>query len=58
MAKSKKWIRAEKAKTSKTKNPSQLEAFFTSGTKQIFTKLRQRFVKLVILNHFNLEHYI
>ena len=32
--------------------------FLTSGARKAFTKLRQVFVKALILNHFDLEYYI
>ena len=46
MAKSKKWIQAEKSEAARAKNfSSQLALFFTFKARKIFTKLRQRFVK-------------
>ena len=32
--------------------------FFTSGVKQAFTKLRQAFIKVSILHHFDPDYYI
>ncbi len=59
MAKSKKWIRAEKAETFRAKNLGiQSRLFFTSRTKEAFTKLRQAFIETPILNHFDLEYHI
>ena len=58
-AKSKKWIRAEKAEIVRAKNlSSQSALFLTSEAKKVFTKLRQAFVKAPILNHFDLERHI
>ncbi len=34
------------------------ELFLTSGARQAFTKLRQIFVAIAILNHFDPEHHI
>ncbi len=59
MAKSKKWIRAEKSEASRAKNlSSQSGLFFTSEAKKAFTELRQVFVEGPILNHFDQEHHI
>ena len=59
MAKSKKWIRAEKAKAARAKNlSSQSASFFTPEARKAFTKLRQAFIEARILNHFDLEHHI
>ena len=59
-AKSKKWIRAKKAKVSRAKNLSlsQLVTFFTADPKRAFTKLRQAFVEAPILNYFDSEGHI
>ncbi len=32
--------------------------FLTSGARKAFTKLRQAFIEVSILNHFDLEHHI
>ena len=32
--------------------------FLTTDVKRLFTKLRQVFIKVLILNHFDLERYI
>ena len=32
--------------------------FLISGAKKVFTKLRQAFIKALILNYFNPEYYI
>ncbi len=58
MAKSKKWIRAEKAEDSRAKNLGQLGSFFTANARRAFTKLRQVFVEAPILNHFDPERHI
>ena len=59
MAKLKKWIQAKKAEVSRAKNfNSQSRAFFTLEAKQVFTKLRQAFIKASILNHFDLKCHI
>ena len=59
MVKSKKWIRAEKSKAARAKNlSSQSASFLIPKAKESFTKLRQAFVKVPILNHFDPEHYI
>ncbi len=59
MAKYKKWIRAEKAETSRAKNLGiQSKTSFTSKAKKAFTKLRQAFVETLILNHFDLKRHI
>ena len=42
---------------SKSKKIVRLD-FFTSGAKLAFTKLRQAFIKALILHHFDLERYI
>ncbi len=57
-AKSKKWIRAEKAEASRAKNPGQSGSFLTTDAKRAFTKLRQAFLKALILNYFDLERHI
>ncbi len=57
-AKSKKWIRAEKAEASRVKNLGQSGSFLTSKARKAFTELRQVFVKAPILNYFNLERHI
>ncbi len=59
MAKSKKWIRAEKLEAFWVKNlSSHSGSFFTSETRKAFTKLRLAFVKASILNHFDPERHI
>ena len=58
MAKSKKWICAKKTKAFRTKNPDQLGTFLIVDAKKAFTKLRQAFVEVPILNYFDLEYYI
>ena len=51
-------------KTSKSKNLSKSKKtvrsldFFTFGAKLAFTKLRQAFLKTLILHHFDPKHYI
>ncbi len=57
-AKSKKWIRAEKAKASRTKNFSKSGLFLTADAKRAFTELKQAFVEASILNHFDLKRHI
>ncbi len=56
--KSKKWIRAEKAKASRAKNLGQSGLFLTSEARKAFIELRQAFVKVPILNHFDPECHI
>ena len=58
MAKSKSWIQTKKVKASRAKNLGQLGTFFTLIARQTFTKLKQIFIKALILNYFNLGHYI
>ncbi len=59
MVKSKKWIRAEKSEASRAKNlSSQSGSFLISKARKAFTKLRQAFIKALILNHFDPEHHI
>ncbi len=59
MAKSKKWIWAEKSEASRAKNlSSKSRLFLTSEARKAFTKLRQVFVEGPILNHFDLERHI
>ena len=59
MAKSKKWICAEKTEASRARNlSSQSGAFLNTDVRRTFTKLRQAFIEAPILNHFDLEHYI
>ncbi len=59
MAKSKKWIRAEKSEAFRAKNlSSQSRSFLTPEARKTFTKLRQAFVETLILNHFDPEHHI
>ncbi len=59
MSKSKKWICAKKLKDFQAKNlSSQSGLFFITNTKKSFTKLRQAFIKVPILNHFDLERHI
>ncbi len=57
-AKFKKWIWAKKVEASKTKNSDQSEILFIFGAMKVFTKLRQAFVKALILNYFDLEYHI
>ncbi len=57
-AKSKKWIYAKKAETSRAKNLGQSGSFLTADAKRAFTKLRQAFVEALILNHFDSERHI
>ncbi len=57
-AKSKKWIRAEKAKTSRAKNLGPSESFLNSKARKAFTELRQAFIKAPIINHFDPERHI
>ena len=58
MAKSKKWIRAKKAKAFRAKNLGQSSMFFTTNARKAFTKLRQAFVEALIRNHFDPERHI
>ena len=58
MAKFKKLIQIKKAEVSIANNLGQSGTFFTFGARQAFIKLRQIFVKSLILNHFDLEHHI
>ncbi len=59
MAKSKKWIWAEKSEASRAKNLiSQSGLFLTFEARKAFTELRQVCVKVPILNHFDPEHHI
>ncbi len=59
MAKSKKWICAKKAEASRAKNlKSQSGLFLITNARRTFTGLRQAFVEALILNYFNLKHYI
>ncbi len=55
---SKKWICAKKAKASRAKNLGQSRSFLTSEARKAFNKLRQAFVKVQILNHFDPERHI
>lgn len=61
---SKKRIHTQKAEASKRKNLRAKdldilsELFLIFGAKASFTKLRQVFIKVLILNHFDLERYI
>ena len=57
-AKSKKWIRAEKAEASKVKNLNQLDTFLTADARRTFIKLRQAFVEAPILNYFDPKRHI
>ncbi len=57
-AKSKKWIRVEKAEASRAKNLGQSGLFLTFKARKAFTKLRQAFVEAPILNHFDSERHI
>ena len=45
-------------KLSKSKKIIRSLNSITSGAKLVFTKLKQAFVKTLILHHFNLERYI
>ena len=56
--KSKKWIQAKKAKAFRTKNLGQSKLFFIFGVRKAFTKLKQIFVKALILDYFDPEHHI
>ncbi len=59
MAKSKKWIRAEKSEASRAKNfCSQSGSFFIPEARKDFIALRQAFVEALILNHFNPKRHI
>ncbi len=58
MAKSKKWIRAEKAEASRAKNLGQSGSFLTSKARKAFIELRQAFVEALILNRFDPERHI
>ena len=58
MAKLKRWIQAKRAKTSRAKNLSKSRMFLIFKARKIFTKLRQAFVKALILNHFDPKHHI
>ena len=59
MAKSKMWIRVEKAEAARAQNlSSQSALFLTFKPKKAFIKLRQVFVKAPILNHFDSERHI
>ena len=58
MTKSKKWIHAKKAETSKVKNLGQSNTFLIANARKAFTKLRQAFVEAPILNHFDFKRYI
>ncbi len=49
-AKSKKLIQAKETKTSRIKNLNSSGTFFTSKTRQAFTKLKEVFVEVAILN--------
>lgn len=53
---------ANRSKTAKSKNMLQPKepgtGFFTPGAKLAFAKLRQAFMKTLILYHFNLEYHI
>ena len=57
IAKSKKSTWAKKTKASKAKNLGlgQSRLFFTSRIKKAFIKLKQVFIKVLILNYFDLE---
>ncbi len=51
--------RVEKVEASRANNLDiQSGLFFISRARKAFPKLRQAFVKTLILNHFNLERYI
>ena len=58
-AKPKKLIHAKKVEAFKTRYfSSQSGVFFTTNAKRPFIKLRQAFIKALILNHFDLERHI
>ncbi len=57
-AKSKKWIRAEKAEASRAKNLGQSGLFFTADARRAFAELRQAFLEAPILNHFDPKRHI
>ncbi len=59
-AKSKKWIRAKKAKASKAKNLGlgQSETFLIPKARKAVTKLGQTFVEVLILSYFNPKRHI
>ena len=48
----------KKVEASKAKNLGQSRLFLTADAKRVFTKLRQAFVKALILNYFNPERHI
>ncbi len=56
--KSKKWIRAKKAKAFRAKNLGQSGSFLTADVRRAFTELRQSFLEAPILNHFDPERHI
>ncbi len=58
MAKSKKWICAEKVEASRAKNLGQSGSFLTADARRAFTKLRQAFLEAPILNYFDPERHI
>ncbi len=59
MAKSKRWIRAEKVEASRAKSLGiQSRSLFTSGARKTFIKMKQTFVEALIQNHFDPEHHI
>ncbi len=59
MAKSKKWIRAEKSEVFRAKNlKNQSRSFLIPETRKAFTKLTKAIVEAPILNHFDPKHHI
>ncbi len=58
MTKSKKQTQTNKAETSRAKNLGQSNTFFTFGAKKTFIELKQAFVKVFILNHFDPKRHI
>lgn len=49
---------SQKVEASKVKNLDRSYMFFSSKARQTFTKLRLKFIKTPILNHFNPELHI
>ena len=58
MVKSKNSIHVKKAEISRVKNLGQSDTFVIANAKKAFTKLRQMFIKALILNYFDPEHHI
>ena len=48
----------QKTKASRAKNLGQSDTFFIANARKAFTKLRQVFIKALILNLIDLERYI